>query len=406
MPSMKVAVAQVQASALDVDRNVAATTKAIAEAAAQGAELVVLPELVASGYAVGDPGIRDLAEPGDGSGRVLSAWRAAAREHSVAIIGGYPERADDRLFNAVAVIDAAGEIAGGYRKLHLFGTEKSTFSPGDRGLPVFEIGGVTVGVAVCYDLRFVEVLRVLAIESGADLVAVPTAWVAGFDRQESVISANPGQLDGVLVQANLNQIYVACADLCGTDGEATFLGRSLIASPYGRPTAGPLDDATPAVAVAEVDVEEARRARDRGNGISPRQDRRPDVYALSQSQSTRTPAELLAEIERRRGYVLDLHRTLAVHDPDFLEHYDAFLDATFLAERTLDRRVKELVYVGALMAGGTEERHLAAHMRAAVANGATQREVLEVIEQVLAPAGVPRFIAALRAFEAAFPERD
>jgi predicted amidohydrolase/alkylhydroperoxidase/carboxymuconolactone decarboxylase family protein YurZ len=403
---MNVAIAQVQAVPLDTTANIRLTIAAAEEAAASEADLLVLPELVASGYVTDDPAIADVAEPSDGSGPVLSAWIHAAQRLGLAIIGGYPELDGDRLFNSVAVIDKTGAVKGGYRKLHLFGPEKGRFVPGDLGLPVFSLEGVTVGVAVCYDLRFPEVVRLLAIESGADLIAVPTAWVVGFDPAATPSHDRVGQVEGALVQANLNQVYVACADLCGSDNALTFLGRSLVASPYGECVVGPLSTDTPGVAVAQIDKAEVSGAQDRGGGISPRADRRTDVYSIASHPGPADTDALLSEIERRRGYVLDLHRTLARLDPAFLASYDAFLDATFLAERTLDRRVKELVYIGALTAQGTDEAHLVAHMRAAVAHGSTEREVLEVLEQVLPPAGVPRFIAGLQAFNQAFPAED
>lgn len=420
---MKVAVAQIEARELDLSANVAQTTAAIARAAGQGAELVVLPECVTTGWVIDREGVQALAEAGDGTGPALGAWRATAREHGIGVIGGYAERDGERLFNSVAVIDRDGELRGQYRKLHLFGNERDVFAPGDRGVPLFELDGVRVGVLVCYDLRFPEAMRLLALD-GAQLVAVPTAWVAGFD---AVTPAGEdgriGQVDGALVQANLNQVYVACADLTGQARDLRFLGRSLIASPYGELLAGPAPAAGADLLTAEVSPEEAAAAVHRGNGISPRLDRRTDVYALGRPDAAATPpggatapggakaaggttahdgARMLAEIERKRGYVLDLHRTLAVRDPAFLADYERLLGAAFLAERALDRRVKELVYVGVLTALGTPRAHLVAHMRAAVANGATEREVLETLELALPPVGVPRFIEGMAAFDAAF----
>lgn len=400
---MNLAIAQVQPVPLDMTANVRLTVGAAEEAAAAGADLLILPELVASGYVTDDAAILEVAEPSDGSGPVLTAWIDAARNLELAIIGGYPEIAGDQLFNSVAVIDKTGALKGGYRKLHLFGPEKERFAPGDLGLPVFSIEGVTVGVAVCYDLRFPEVLRLLAIESGAELVAVPTAWVVGFDPAATPSDARVGQVEGALVQANLNQVYVACADLCGSANGLTFLGRSLVASPYGESIAGPLSADAPGVAVVQIDPAEPSRAQDRGAGISPRTDRRTDVYSIASNAGVRDVDALLLETEPCRGYVLDLHKTLARLDPALLEDYDAFLDGTFVAEGTLDRRVKELLYVGALTAQGTDEADLVAHMRAAVTNGATEREVLEVLEQMLGPAGVLRFVAGLQAFSQAFP---
>jgi 4-carboxymuconolactone decarboxylase len=97
-----------------------------------------------------------------------------------------------------------------------------------------------------------------------------------------------------------------------------------------------------------------------------------------------------------------MHRTLAARDPEFLARYEDFLGAAFLAERSLTRREKELIYVGTLTALSTPRSHLVAHMRAAVANGASEQEVLEAIELILPPAGVPRFIEAMAAYEEAF----
>jgi N-carbamoylputrescine amidase len=400
---VKVAVAQLAAEPLDPAANADLTGAAIADAAGRGAELIVLPEMIATGYVLQADRLRAQAESGDGSGPVLGRWRELARGTGVAVVGGFAELDGGRLFNSVAAIDASGEVVGCYRKLHLFGREKEVFEQGDRGLPIFELGGLQVGVLVCYDLRFPETVRLLALR-GADLIATPTAWVGGFDTDEVPVDGTIGQVRGALVQANLSQVYIACADQHGATEEHRFLGSSLIASPYGDAAVGPAAESGDWLAVGDVDPVAVQAAQERAPGISPREDRRTDVYSLDlQAEGEPTPEQLLAEIERRRGYVLDIHRTLARLDPGFLLKYDDFLDATFLQERTLDRRTKELVYVGALMALATPKSHLVAHMRAAVAFGATEREVLEVVEQVLAPAGVARFVAALDAYEAAFP---
>jgi predicted amidohydrolase len=364
---MKLAVAQIEAVPLDLEANLRLTSESVQGAAGRGADLVVLPELVASGYVLDDPSIRDLAEPSDGSGPALSTWSALARRLGVAIIGGYPELARGRLFNSVAVIDRTGILRGGYRKLHLFGAEKQRFEPGDLGLPVFELDGVRVGVIVCYDLRFPETIRLLAIESGAGLIAVPTAWVVGFDPSATLADARIGQVEGALVQANLNQVFVACADLCGSGSGATFLGRSLIASPYGEPLVGPLSAADPAVAVAEIDLSEVRGAQERGDGISPRADRRTDVYTLIRTEESRAD----------RGGATDFGTG---------------------SEVALEPRVAALVHLGGLIAQGAEEAELVIRMRAALEVGASERDVQGVLEQVAGDPSSAR-AGALRAFE-------
>jgi 4-carboxymuconolactone decarboxylase len=111
---------------------------------------------------------------------------------------------------------------------------------------------------------------------------------------------------------------------------------------------------------------------------------------------------LLEELTRKRGYVLEMHRILAAADPDFLEAYDDFLDHAYLADRSLDRRTKELVYTAVLTAVSAPREQVVAHMKAAIAAGGTPGEVLEVLEQILPPAGVPRFIEGMEAWRDCF----
>ncbi|MGZ4758032.1 MAG: carbon-nitrogen hydrolase family protein, partial [Acidimicrobiales bacterium] len=217
---MRLAVGQLRCDALDDDGRLIALDDVVRRAAAAGAELVVLPEMAACGYLLDPDHLDRHAEPDDGSGPVLTRWRELARSLGVAIIGGFTERTDSGIANAAVVIDASGTVLGTYRKLHLFGAEHRLFVPGDRGLPVFTLGDTRVGVLICYDLRFPESARILALQ-GADVVAVPTAWVGGFDRS-APISGSIGQVDGVLVQANLDQIYIACADQVGTESPIEF----------------------------------------------------------------------------------------------------------------------------------------------------------------------------------------
>jgi predicted amidohydrolase len=274
-----IGIAQLACAPLDVAANVATTTAALHAAAGRGARLVVLPELAATGYVLDREALLDRAESTEAPGPVLSAWSAAARERGIVVVGGFAERDGDRLYNSVAVIGPDGRIAGTYRKLHLFGRERDVFAPGDVGLPVFEIAGLRLGVVVCYDLRFPEAVRILALRD-VDLVAVPTAWVAGFDKATPAASTTGsiGQVDGALVQGNLNSVFLACADQVGTADPFTFLGRSVLVDPYGQATVGPLDPVAEDLVVVEIDTDDVRSARHRGPGISPLEDRRTDVY--------------------------------------------------------------------------------------------------------------------------------
>jgi predicted amidohydrolase len=144
-------------------------------------------------------------------------------------------------------------------------------------LPVVNLPFGRVGVVVCYDLRFPEALRILALR-GADLVAVPTAWAPGFDRTpppDGIID----QVKAAAVQANLNQVFIAAASRVGADGDLPYLGSSVIIDPHGRFMVGPASKDEETVEVVELDLAEARRAKVRAPLITPLADRRTDVYS-------------------------------------------------------------------------------------------------------------------------------
>jgi len=274
--SLRVAVVQARAALYRPDENRARSVALVEAAAADGARLVVLPELMISGYGVEREGLAASAE--DLRGATHDAWRDVAARLGVHVVGGFCERAGDDLYNAAMMVGPDG-LVGHYRKLHLFDAEKHVFSPGDLGLPVYDLPFGKVGICVCYDLRFVEVVRALALR-GADLIAVPTAWVGGFDTDPFDAMGYIGQARGAIVQANLSQVFLCCASQAGTAGGTRFLGSSLIVDPYGAVCAGPLGPDEEAVAFADVSVAASREARVRSPLIRPREDRRTDVYRI------------------------------------------------------------------------------------------------------------------------------
>lgn len=291
MTVLSVAVVQCAAHHLDPAANAEMTVDRIDQAVAAGAGLVVLPELVSTSYDPAHPGLVDCAESVDDMGPCLQAWTASARRHGVAIIAGFAERRGSKLFNSAAVIDPTGTVIEVYRKLHLFGAEQGIFTPGDRGLPTVDILGARIGVLVCYDLRFPETVRIHALR-GVELIAVPTAWTGGFDRSTPP-EGRIGQVDGALVQSNLNQVFMACADQVGGTANHTFLGRSIVTDPYGQAVIGPLSPTEEDLAVVTLDLEDVSRARHRGAGIDPMENRRTDVYAADLGYRTPTDPEPL-----------------------------------------------------------------------------------------------------------------
>lgn len=243
-----------------------------------GARLVVLPELIVPGYALDRERLRAAAQPLDGE--AVHQWAELAGRHDGYIAAGLAERAGDDVFNAAVLVGPEGVVLH-YRKLHLFQAERSTFTPGDHGLPIARLPFGTVGLCICYDLRFVETVRALSLK-GAELVCVPTAWVAGFDNVSWDEQGYCPQARGALLQANLDQVFVACVSQGRTDPDGpAFLGSSVVVDPYGQVLLGPSSGTDEAIELVTVDLDQVARSHDRATDISPRNDRRKDVYRLA-----------------------------------------------------------------------------------------------------------------------------
>jgi predicted amidohydrolase len=203
----------------------------VARAAATGADLVLLPE---KWNGLGSHEILlDVAEALDG-GETVEAMSRWSRTHGVTLVGGsIAERREgrDKLSNTCVVLDPDGEVAAVYRKIHMFDVEvggvvyreSEIEEPGD-GPVSCEVEGWRLGLTVCYDLRFPELYRILAVE-GAELVTVPAAFTlfTGKDHWELLLRA----------RAVENQCYVVAANQWGAvEGKASY-GRSSIVDPWG-----------------------------------------------------------------------------------------------------------------------------------------------------------------------------
>ena len=233
---MHVAVVQLSAQE-DVDENLSRARHWIAQAAADGAHLVVLPENFA--FMGEEARKRELAERVDGAfpGPILSSILESASKHGVWVLGGgMPEKSDDtaRPYNTSVLVDSRGEVAATYRKVHLFdatlpdGTairESAATSAGSEAV-VVEVLGVTVGLSISYDVRFPELYRRL-VAQGARIVTVPSAFAltTGKDHWHILLRA----------RAVENQVYVLAPAQNGRHarGRHTY-GKSLIVDPWGE----------------------------------------------------------------------------------------------------------------------------------------------------------------------------
>jgi N-carbamoylputrescine amidase len=275
--ALSLAICQVSGPPYARDRNRRASVEAAERAFERGADVVVLPELIVPGYGADRDQLLELAEPLDGP--TISAWTGIAARNGGYIAGGFCERHGGSLFNSAVIVGPDGLLLH-YRKLHLFSEEKNAFEPGDLGFPVIDSPLGRIGVCVCYDLRFVETVRILALR-GAQLVLVPTAWVGGFDTEPNDENGVARQAHAAAVQANLSQVFIACASQAGTFGATTFLGSSVVLDPTGAIVAGPLPGDRDETAIVRIDLGDADRAQNRSDLIRPREDRRTDVYRVA-----------------------------------------------------------------------------------------------------------------------------
>lgn len=274
--SVGIALAQITGEPFAVDVNRANSVVAAARAFEEGANIVVLPELIVPGYVADRERLESIAEPVDGP--TLAAWRAVAAQAGGIVVGGLCERANGMLYNTAIVAGPDGLLLH-YRKAHLFANEKLVFEPGNLGFPVVQTPFGRIGVCVCYDLRFVEVVRLMALR-GAEIICVPTAWLTGFDRVKWDAEGMCPQAHGAVLQANLNQVFIACASQAGNRHGLEFLGSSIVADPYGRRALGPLPGEQDEVTTIQIDLLDADRALSRGPLINPRDDRRTDLYGI------------------------------------------------------------------------------------------------------------------------------
>jgi 5-aminopentanamidase len=251
---MRVAAWQCRPGSFDVAGNLRRLDEACASAAAQGAEVLVTPEMFTSGYAITRAGVLRLAE--DAGGPTETAVAELARRHRIAIVYGHPERAgqasaregsaregsaregsaressaregsarEESAYNAATMIGPDGVVRGRHRKVHLYGDlDRAQFLPGTARPASFDFGGTRVGMLICYDVEFPEAVRSLAV-SGARAMLVPTANMTDCEQVQDLL---------VPARACENGCGLVYANYCGSDDEFDYNGRSMICGPRGE----------------------------------------------------------------------------------------------------------------------------------------------------------------------------
>jgi predicted amidohydrolase len=188
------------------------------------ADLIVLPELWSSGYVFSShEEVARLAEDAE-TGPTAAALKAAARRTGSHYVAGFPERARGRYYNSALLVGPRG-VKAVYRKLHLFEREQEWFAPGNLPLAVHRVGPAKVGLLICFDWRFPETARVLAL-MGADVIAHPSNLVF------------PNAQQAMLTRSLENRVFTITANRTGVEtrpgGSVPFTGRSQIVAPSGQ----------------------------------------------------------------------------------------------------------------------------------------------------------------------------
>ena len=265
---MRVALCQIPVSSRP-SVNLSRVRLAMHNAAQQGADLAVFPEATMIRFG---SDLAAAAEPLDGP--FCSVLADAAKEVGVGLVAGVFEPAPDgRVFNTAVVYDGTGDLVTSYRKLHLFDAfgqrESDKVAPGSAVVDC-TIGGIKVGLEICYDLRFPELSRAHAV-NGATLLVIPAAWADGLFKEEHWITL-------VRARAIENTVWVAAVGQVPDPDETTHvplggIGRSVLVDPFGvvRVDLGP----APRVVTAEVDAEFVGQVRESVPSLT---NRREDVF--------------------------------------------------------------------------------------------------------------------------------
>lgn len=254
--TVRVACAQFNVFPGKVGINVAKTITWIDMARQRGANIVVLPELVNTGYKFRSR--RDVVRLAEKipSGPTVDAWSRYTKKSEVYLVAGLVEKSDDGIYNSAVLIGPEGYIAT-YRKNHLSDLEKELFNRGNLGFVVAKTELGRIGILICYDVWFPEAFRLCAAK-GADLICVPANWT-------DLASQPPDQVNIAVYlcmsNAHSNGVFVAGANRVGSEDELNFVGQSFITNKYGWPVSKLGSRKKEELVMADCDLYSARNKK-------------------------------------------------------------------------------------------------------------------------------------------------
>ena len=264
---MKIAAAQISCMLGDFSANLCKVRDFAVLAKKSGAELIVFPEMADTGYSM--PVIQKHAKKwSDGA---VPELQKIAKEISIAVVAGISDRDGASIFNSQVLVNGRGEVVAKYRKTHLVTAapldERVCLSPGNEFVSC-KVGKFTVGLSICYDLRFPEMARTLVIERGANVIVNSSAWPVVRAEHLRILA---------LARAVENQCYLIIANRVGTDDGVTFCGSSLIVDPSGAILAAASPDRAELIG-AEISEQVIADVRNRVRVFAHR---RPELYKMN-----------------------------------------------------------------------------------------------------------------------------
>ncbi len=276
MAKVTVAALQLALNSADEAENIAAVSALVEQAAGQGAQIILPPELFSGPYfcKVEDEALFALARPVREHPSVLAMQELAAKL-KVSIPTSFFERDGHHYYNTLAMIDEHGEILGTYRKSHIPDgpgyEEKYYFRPGNDGFKVWGVAGTRIGVGICWDQWYPECARVMAL-MGAELLFYPTA--IGTEPYDADLDTSRMWRRAMIGHAVSNCMPVIAANRIGLEDGQRFYGHSFISDEWGDLVAEFGESESGAI-VSTLDLEGAARHR---AGMGFFRDRRPQLY--------------------------------------------------------------------------------------------------------------------------------
>jgi len=245
------------------------------EAAINGANLIVLPELANTGYLFGTRQEAFLHAELIPEGPSMQAWLDFARKHQVYLAAGLAERDGVQLFDSAVLVGPGGFI-GKYRKAHLWNREKLWFTPGNLGFPVFDTPIGRIGLLICWDIWFPEVPRLLSMQGAAIICSLNNwSWTPPplFDDSGKCMASYL-----TMTAAHANNVFIAAANRIGEEQGERYLGCSLITGTNGWPIGKVASAVEQTILYADIDLTSARSAPIWNSLNDLHRDRRVDVY--------------------------------------------------------------------------------------------------------------------------------